>query len=473
MDAVDYLVIGAGASGLSFANWLRAEAELRARPMPEILIVERDSEPGGYCKTVRQDGFVWDYSGHFFHFKHSDIEAWLRARMPEQEVRSVEKRSFVHYGGRLIDFPFQKNIHQLDQAEFIDCLVDLYFRDRQAPPNGQRDGQGADTDGPLSPSGPWSASSSFGAMLYARFGRSIAEKFLVPYNRKLYACDLATLDPDAMGRFFPHADIADIIANMRRPDNQSYNARFTYPVGGAIQYIHALLRDLPTNAVALGETVESIDLREQVAHTSRRSIRFRRLVSSAPFPRLLQMCGLPHDDAVFSWNRVLVFNLGFDQKGNTAPHWIYVPDPSLCFYRVGYYDNIIGGDRMSLYIEIGIPAKGKGASDGAGAGGGDDSITGAGGDEHTINAMRERVLGDLKRAGMVDRQRLISSHSVMLDPAYVHITRASRAAFKELSAVLRAAGVYPVGRYGGWTYCSIEDNLVETRDLARTFGPLL
>ena len=52
-------------------------------------------------------------------------------------------------------------------------------------------------------------------MLYARFGRGIAEKFLIPYNEKLYACDLATLDKDAMGRFFPHADLTDIVRNMR------------------------------------------------------------------------------------------------------------------------------------------------------------------------------------------------------------------------------------------------------------------
>jgi hypothetical protein len=33
-------------------------------------------------------------------------------------------------------------------------------------------------------------------------------------------------------------------------------------------------------------------------------------------------------------------------------------------------------------------------------------------------------------------------------------------------ALLAAQGVHAVGRYGGWTYCSIEDNLVETRALA-------
>jgi hypothetical protein len=40
------------------------------------------------------------------------------------------------------------------------------------------------------------------------------------------------------------------------------------------------------------------------------------------------MTGLPHDPSVFSWNKVLVFNLGFDRKGPTAIHWMYFPSAS-------------------------------------------------------------------------------------------------------------------------------------------------
>ena len=103
-------------------------------------MLEADAEIGGWCKTVKKEGFVWDYSGHFFHFKHPEIEQWLRERMPGQRIRVVEKKTFIAYKGRLVDFPFQKNIHQLPQDEFIDCLHDLYFarssdvkRDRPAP----------------------------------------------------------------------------------------------------------------------------------------------------------------------------------------------------------------------------------------------------------------------------------------------------------------------------------------------------
>ncbi len=426
------VVIGAGVSGLGFANWWRAR-----HPGADVVVLEAAMEPGGYCRTVVQDGFVWDYSGHFFHFKDPEIEAWLRARMAGQEVRTVVKRSAIRYAGRDIDFPFQKHIHQLPRGEFLECLVELFAASRRP----------ADEPAPR----------SFGDMLYRRLGKGITDKFLRPYNEKLYAIDLDRLDVSAMGRFFPRADLADIIENMRprppgAPDG-GYNATFTYPAGGAVQYIHALLRDLPAGTVACGEPVTAIDLAARCVITPRRRIAFARVVSSAPLPALARLCGVAHDPAVFSSNQVLVYNLGFDRKGARDLHWMYFPAPSIVFYRVGWYDNILpprpgapgAGDRMSLYVEIGAPA----------------------GATFDVDALRARVLDDLRREAIIVDHQLVSHHHVVLDPAYVHITQASLAETARLKAVLAGHGVHSVGRYGGWTYCSIEDNLIETRALAQ------
>lgn len=417
---VGTLIGGAGISGLATAA--------AAGRGSDVLVIERDAEPGGYCKTVKQDGFVWDYSGHFFHFKHPEIEAWLKARMPGQVVRTVQKKSSVSFAGRLVDFPFQKNIHQLPQQDFIDCLHDLYFaRLPGAPPQPE---------------------TNFKEMLYARFGRSIAEKFLIPYNEKLYATDLATLDRDAMGRFFPHADVADIIRNMRQPDNATYNATFTYPEGGAIEYVNALLREVDPGALKLGEALTGIDLDARIARTTKGEYRYQRLVSSAPFPRLLELCGVPFDASTFTWNQVLVFNLGFDAKGPRDLHWLYVPDRARAFYRVGFYDNIFDSPRMSLYVELGFPS----------------------GARIDVGAERARVLQHLRDEGLVTTQRLVSEHSVVMNPAYVHITQRSLGEVARLKAELAAKGVHSIGRYGGWTYCSIEDNIVEARALMTSLG---
>lgn len=432
METVRTLIVGAGITGLATAAALGEAGD------QDYLVLEGDAEIGGYCKTIKKEGFVWDYSGHFFHFKHPEIEAWLRKRMPQQRILDVVKRSFIQYKDRQIDFPFQKNIHQLPQDEFIDCLYDLYFA--RAP----RELLGKHAPPPPDAS---AAAESFESMLYARFGRSIAEKFLIPYNEKLYACDLGSLDKDAMGRFFPHADLTDIVRNMRVADNASYNAKFTYPEGGAIEYVKAIASAVRPEAIALSETLLAIDLEAKVARTNRREIRFERLVSSAPFNRLLAIAQVPHDPSAYSWNKVLVFNLGFDRKGPKNAHWMYFPDREVVFYRVGFYDNIFDTDRLSIYVEIGFAR--------------DAAID--------VDAMRARVLADLEKTGVTKGHRLVASHDVVMDPAYVHITQRSLGEHARLAAQLRARGVYSAGRYGGWTYCSIEDNIVEARALVAGF----
>ena len=48
-------------------------------------------------------------------------------------ILTVEKLSFIAHPtkdgtSKWIDFPFQKNIHQLPQADFLECLSDLHFK---------------------------------------------------------------------------------------------------------------------------------------------------------------------------------------------------------------------------------------------------------------------------------------------------------------------------------------------------------
>jgi protoporphyrinogen oxidase len=411
-------------TGLAFAGHLEDR---------DYLICEADGELGGYCKTVRRDGFIWDYSGHFFHFRRPEIEQALVSRIGPGRVHRIRRDARIQYGDRLLEFPFQRNIDQLPHAEFVECLGDLFRRPTAAPQN-------------------------FRQMLYAKYGRGISEKFLVPYNEKLYATDLERLDTDAMGRFFPHAEAEEIVRGLGAGVSSSeraatYNATFTYPEGGAIEYISALAADVQQDRIALGEPVLQIDLENKIATTPQRRIQFEYLISSAPFPRLLELCGIAFDRAVYSHNQVLVFNLGFDTKGPTGPHWIYYPARDVSFYRIGFYDNIFGTSRMSLYVEIGYPS---------------DVVLGA----DDIAKAKERVLEDLARVGVITTQRLVAEHHVVLDPAYVHITQASLASVAEHRALLALRGVHSAGRYGSWTYCSIEDNIIEAQALAARFNTL-
>ena len=412
MERTRYLIVGAGVSGLAFADRLGRR---------DYRVVEAEQEIGGYCRTVKRDGFTWDYAGHFFHFRQPEIETELVRRI-KGRVLKVRRDARIWYADRLIDFPFQANIRQLPSAEFEECARDLRAR-------------------------PGACCGDFKEMLYARYGRAIAEKFLIPYNEKLYATDLASLDVDAMGRFFPHVDADRILDRSVSVESLGYNATFSYPEGGAIEYVEALATNIPGDRISLGERVVSVDLGRRVARTTKRRIAFDHLVSSVPLVSLLRLCGLDFEPGAFTWNKVLVFNLGFDAKGLDGVHWIYFPQRELCFYRVGFYDNIFGSDRMSLYVEIGLPS---------------DAPLSEGYEAQWLS----RVLHDLRACEVRGRQRLVASHHVVLDPAYVHITKLSNDETRRCKAQLAESCVHSIGRYGSWRYCSIEDNIVEARALA-------
>ena len=78
------------------------------------------------------------------------------------------------------------------------------------------------------------------------------------------------------------------------------------------------------------------------------------------------------------------------------------------------------------------------------------------------------MLEGLKREGVITTQKLLSEHSVLMNPAYVHITSKSNAEVARVKAELAKSGVYSIGRYGSWTYCSIEDNVIEARALVQS-----
>ena len=406
------LIIGAGVSGISYAGFTKND----------YVIIEKEAEVGGYCRTIKRNNFIWDYSGHFFHFQDPSIKEYVCKSLTKDVKHGIKKFTQIFYNNNYIDFPFQKNIHQLSKEELIDCLYDLFSAD-------EKDNY-----------------SSFKEMVYSKYGRSIAEKFLVPYNEKLYACDLNSLDVNAMGRFFPKASKKEIILNFKNKDNLSYNSTYSYPLGGAIEYIKSLMDYVNADNVFLNEQLVSVDIKNKIAKTTKRDIEFDNLISTIPFPQLLKACGEEYSSEDFSSNKVLVLNLGFSDKGDdTVNNWIYIPSKDYIFYRVGYYDNILKTDRMSLYVEIGFPE--------------DQELKS---DEYYL----EKVLQDLIKMNIVTFQKLIDHEIVLMNPAYVHVTEKSKEMLDFYKKKLAKDNIYSIGRYGSWRYCSIEDNILEARELA-------
>lgn len=412
------LIIGAGISGLTLANYL-----------DDYIIVEKESEVGGYCKTHYVKDYVWDYAGHFFHFKTEEFKRKFIDYLNIDDFVTQNKHTYIYFDDALIDYPFQTNIHELSKEKFIDCLYDLFNKEEKENYD------------------------NFLDMLYGKFGKSITEMFLKPYNEKLYACDLKLLDKDAMGRFFPYADIKAIIKNMKESNISSYNNTFLYPKKGAQVIIDILLKNINNEKIILNTKVISIDKNNKEALLSNgEKIKYENLINTIPFNQFLKLFSNQQYNELSSkltYNKVLVFNLGFNKKSSyDKEHWIYIPDKNINFYRIGFYDNILNSNKLSLYIEIGYSKNQK--------------I-----DEQEIKKQLDLTLRNLKKMQVIDDSfELIAYESLIMDPAYVHIDTQNTLQIKNIMQELQNDNIFSIGRYGGWTYCSMEDCMVEAKKLS-------
>ena len=417
MKQIKNLIIGGGISGLTAAYYLKKD----------FLIVEKEQELGGYCRTIHNPNYVWDYAGHFYHFKTEQMKQLFLSLVEEDEIITQTKVTKIYYKGKLIDYPFQSNIHQLEKNELLECVYDLFFKEEKETYD------------------------SFLDMLYGKFGGAITEKFLKPYNEKLYATNLTTLDRDAMGRFFPYANLSDIIKNFKNNQTVTYNDHFLYLKQGTQYFIDKLRAQIDQDSIISGVKVEKIDLGQKVAQLSDgTTITYQNLINTSPLNQFFEVLGDDYSQILseMSFNKVLVFNLGFNKKSSkyNQEHWVYFPDKTLNFYRVGFYDNILNQDKLSLYVEIGFSK--------------DASID--------VDKELAKTLDGLRAVEILDDEiELVDKSVIIMDPAYVHINGDTDKKITSIKEQLEQQNVYTTGRYGKWTYSSMEDCMTWAYDIAQ------
>ncbi|WP_304206755.1 NAD(P)/FAD-dependent oxidoreductase [Fusobacterium perfoetens] len=371
MKKVKYLVIGAGITGLSFAKSLKSD---------DYMIIERDNRIGGLCKTFYENGFVWDYAGHFFHFHTKKIKDFFEKKIDKSELKICKKKTKIYYKNNWIDYPFQKNIHQLEKEEFIECLLDVYMKKEKKNYGDFQD------------------------MLYGKFGKGITEKFLKPYNEKLYACLLSSLDVDAMGRFFPYANFEEIMEHIKNGITNSYNDIFQYPIQGAQKFVDILEKEIDSSKVLLNSDLKKVDYKRKIAVVNSEEIQYEFLINTIPLKYFSELLYKKIEDTpLMSGNKVLVFNLGFNKKTNIKDlHWIYFPEKEINFYRVGFYDNILDEKLGSMYVEIGFSEK----------------------ENIDIDKELEKVILNLKKCKIIDEEtEIISKMHLIIELGYVHISK--------------------------------------------------
>ena len=427
------VVLGGGVTGLAAARVLGEAGE-------EHVVLEREGEPGGHCRSLVAGKYTFDRSGHFLHSSDPEMLAWILG-LPESSWMERERDARVWLRGRLTPYPFQANLHGHDPAFVRQCLAGFAAeRIREA------------VEGVRPPP------RNFEQWLATRFGRAMCRAFFFPYNRKMWRAPLSRLGYGWTGWSVPVPRFEELLAGARGDtrEGMGYNAVFRYPSSGGIGALPAALARSLRAPVRTGAEVAQVDLRRRVVRTADgATVPFRAAISTIPLPALARMSrGLSPNArraaGSLTWVKVLAINLGVRAPGRAPGHWIYVPEREYSFFRTGFLSNVASYASpkgcVSLFTEKSFPS-------------------GARIDE---GLEVERALRGLRRMGVLNRRSVIEEvRPVLLDPAYVLYHGARDRALPLLSEEFRRNGVLLAGRYGSWEYSGMERSIASGIRAAR------
>ncbi|GBE15298.1 hypothetical protein BMS3Abin14_01357 [bacterium BMS3Abin14] len=412
------VIIGAGLAGLSAARALR-------RADVEVLVLERENRVGGLCRTETVDGFAFDYTGHLLHLREGRVRDMIIGELAGKLTEHVRNAS-VFLKETYVPFPIQANFGSLRPDLVKRCIRD--FR------------RAAKAVMPVDP--------SFVRWARTQFGDTLAELFMIPYNRKLYVHPLEEMETSWTSWSIPRptAGEMEMAAGGEDSGTFGYNAAFHYPTRGGIEMLPMMLADGLDDLLALNTGVARIDVGRKVVVTDdNREIGYRHLISTVPLPDLLKMApnlsGLPGMGAGrLRHSSVMGYCLGLDGPVLRDEHWIYFPEAKFPFYRVGVFTNFSADlapeGASSLYVEV---AHRPGEPPGNGS-------------------MEKQIMEGLKSAGIIPPgRRVVARRSLAMPYAYVFYNRYRKDHLDGILAGLREHSILSVGRYGAWEYSAMED----------------
>jgi protoporphyrinogen oxidase len=427
------VIIGGGLAGLSTALHLGDT---------EHIVLEREAEAGGLCRSRRVGEFVFDYTGHLLHLRDPEVIALVDRLLPGA-FDQIGRRAAIRSHGKLLPYPFQANTYGLPPEAVFECVHGFW---KTLQEGGAAPGEKLER-----------ADQSFHDWTLETFGRGIAKHFMFPYNEKMWRRDLRNITADWVSWAVPKPTFEEVLKGSLGLTNtgMGYNPRFRYPKEGGIGILPAAFAE-QAESVRYGCDVVDVDAPRRTVKTSGgETISYEALVCTAPLAGLVsRTTGLP-DEAYrlaeeLDWIDVYCLNVGIGRPHATNHHWIYFPEPEFPFYRVGAPTEFAGGvapaETSSLYVECSV-----------------------GRDERPDeDRLVDEMLDGLCRAGILkDKDEIIMRDLVRLSPAYVIFDRARRRAVPPLMKMLRELGIHAIGRFGGWTYSYMEAAIKDGISVAR------
>ncbi|MEM4474532.1 MAG: FAD-dependent oxidoreductase [Candidatus Bathyarchaeia archaeon] len=422
INMVDIAILGGGLAGVAFALELKY-----CFPSAEIVVLEKSESFGGLLKSVSINNHIFDTGGSHIIFSKNKILLRKILSFLNNNFVNHQRSAKVLLDSTFVPYPLENGLYVLPPEERAEALINFLeawiSRDVSWMPETFRD---------------W---------IYGFFGKWIAEKYLAPYNEKIWKRPLNEIDVDWIytpGRV-PMPDWKDIVRSAIGIPTVGYieQSIFYYPRFGGIQ---ALFDSIAKKAGKLGIKF----LRNFVIFRIKKSndewtindnIKAKRLICTIPIRELVNVLNAPENVIKaaerLDYNRLVVIGIAL-KKNAPKQHWVYVPNINILFHRYAWISNYSPENspkgESTILAETTLPPNTK----------------------VNIEELTNKVITDFEKLNVFKRNEVLLTRVWVHEYGYPIHKIGYKKIRETIMLWLREQNIVSAGRWGSWQYWNMD-----------------
>jgi protoporphyrinogen oxidase len=320
MEKYKYLILGAGPSGLAFAHTLLENGE------KSFLILEKENQAGGLCRSEMVDGSPLDIGGgHFLDVRIPGVLDFLFRFIPENEWNLFQRKSSIDFGDYRIDYPMETNLWQLPLDQQVDHIQSLAYS-----------GENLGIPKP----------DKFEEWIIWKLGKKIAEDYMFPYNRKIWSVSLDQLGTYWMEKL-PSISFKEIVLScLSRKSTGTVPAHksFYYPKNYGYGEVWDRMGIALGNRLRLSTPVRMLNIDNRIVNNTYTATM---IINTLPWNSIsLEGCSNDIKNAVRDLKQTGVQIDYHPNSLETEDQWVYIPDEKTSYHRIlnrkGFIPGAIG-----------------------------------------------------------------------------------------------------------------------------------
>lgn len=381
-------------------------------------------------RTLQERGFTFDCGGsHVIFSKDQSVLNFMLNILGENKIRN-KRNTKIYYKGAYVKYPFENGLAGLSQQENFDCLysfVQSVIKRAQEPTH---------------------IPENFREWCYYTFGHAIAEKYLIPYNEKIWKFPTDEMSTEWVQRL-PNPPLEDVIKSSLGFDVEGYQHQlfFYYPRFGGIYTLIRSLADGMDGNIITDFNVKEIrkEHGEWIISDGNRERSFDRLVSTIPLPHVVKALHIEGsiEDAAkeLKYNSLITVMFGLNVAKLNSYSWLYIPDKSVTAHRISFPSNYsphtAPEGKSSILAEITCHME--------------DALW-----RMEDVEIAERVSEELQKASILDKEDICYWRVKRSKYAYVVYDRNHRKNVSLIREHFRNIGIDLVGRFAEFEYLNMD-----------------